>query len=382
MSGSEIELSPEELVRELAAGTPLHLLDVRAPERAAENPLDLVPPAFAHRRRGSEVLAEDDPSRSGLDPAAPLVVVCSRGRDSLVVTRHLRARGVAARSLAGGMAAWSRTLIERQITAPAPLDLVLQLDRVAKGALAYLLASDGRALVVDPPRDSAAIEAAIAVRSLELVGVAETHVHADFLSGAAQLARRHGVPHLVHGRDLTLPYDGRRSALETTDLAAEREISLGRARIAIEPTPGHTEGSVTFRVGDTLALTGDFVFVGSVGRPDLGGRTETWTDELFASLERARRDWPEDLVVLPGHYAGAAERRADGAVAARFGDLLESNEPLGLRHRDAFRAWVAARVGDYPERYRRIKAINLGLEWASPEDADELDAGRNRCALA
>ena len=384
MSGEGLELTPSELVRELESGAPLHLLDVRAPERLASGTVDAVPPERFHNVRGSQVLAAADPRALGLDPAAELAVVCGRGMDSLVVTRHLVARGYRARSLAGGMAAWRTALVERPIEAIEPragLDLVVQFDRVANGALAYVLASDGRALVVDPPRRTRAIESALAARGLALAAVAETHVHADFLSGAAELAARHGVPHYLHGRDLVLPYDGRRGRLEVVDLAGGREIALGRARIAAEETPGHTEGSVSFRVGDELVLSGDFVFVASVGRPDLGGRTEEWTGELFASLARARSGWSRDLLVLPGHYAGDRERRADRAVAATFGELLASNEPLGITDLDAFRAWVAARAGDYPERYRRLKAINLGLESPPADEADELDAGRNQCAL-
>ena len=381
-SASNLEISAAELVRAVEAGEPLHVLDVRAPERLASGAVDVVAVERFHNVRGSQVLAARDPRSLGLDPGVPLAVVCGRGRDSLTVTRHLAAHGFDARSLVGGMVEWMATLVERELPASAPLDVALQFDRVGKGALAYLLASDGRALVVDPPRRTEAIEAALAARSLALAGVAETHVHADFLSGAAELARRFGVPHYLHGRDLLLPYDGRRGRLTVTDLAEVREIRLGRARIAVEETPGHTEGSVSFRVGDELVLSGDFVFVASVGRPDLGGRTGAWTDELFASLERARAGWPGDLRVLPGHYSDARERSAEHWVGARFRDLLAANEPLRIADRGEFRVWVAARAGDYPESYRRIKAINLALETPSLDEAETLEAGRNQCALA
>ena len=101
---------------------------------------------------------------------------------------------------------------------------------------------------------------------------------------------------------------------------------------------------------------------------------------LWRSLERARREWPERILVLPAHYSTAEERRADHAVAAPLGDLLRENEPLGLDE-EAFTRWVLGRTGDFPEAYRRIKAVNVGLERPGPDEMDELELGRNQCAL-
>jgi glyoxylase-like metal-dependent hydrolase (beta-lactamase superfamily II) len=145
-------------------------------------------------------------------------------------------------------------------------------------------------------------------------------------------------------------------------------------------TPGHTEGHLSWRVGEAAVLTGDFLFVRSIGRPDLGDKAEEWTPVLWGSLERARREWPAGILVLPAHYSGAGERRADHAVAAPFGDLLRDNEPLRL-DRDGFTAWVLGRTGGFPEAYRRIKAVNVGLEHPGPDEMDELELGRNQCAL-
>jgi glyoxylase-like metal-dependent hydrolase (beta-lactamase superfamily II) len=250
-----------------------------------------------------------------------------------------------------------------------------------RGALGYLLVSAGEGWIIDPPRDTSAYLDAVRRDGVRVVGVADTHIHADYVSGAPALAESLGVPYYLHPADAVSPYDGRpgRVSFEPVDDGAT--IRVGRGEIRVEHTPGHTEGSVTYRMGDDAALTGDFLFIGSVGRPDLGGKTDAWTPELWKSLERAKRGWPAGLRIHPAHYAGAGEREPDLTVGKRFGDLPAVNEPLRFQSGGEFTRWVKARAGVYPDVYRIIKGLNLALETASPEEMDELEGGKNACAL-
>jgi len=86
--------------------------------------------------------------------------------------------------------------------------------------------------------------------------------------------------------------------------------------------------------------------------------------------------------ILPAHYGSESERNADRSVGAELGSLAARNHPLRLRDEAAFRSWVAARVGGFPESYRAIKLANLGLLSPSQEEAAILEAGKNQCALA
>ncbi len=382
MSEEPAEISCEDLVRRVESGEELHVLDVRAPERLAAGRVDIVAESRFHNVKGSVVLAAADPGAIGLPRDALLAVVCGHGNDSRRVTAHLRGAGFRAASLHGGVAAWAHTVVPRTLASPPELDLLVQGDRRAKGCLAYLLASEGEAVIVDPPRRADLLLEIISRHGLRVVAVCDTHAHADYVSGASALARRFGAPYRLHPADATSPYDGARGRLSFEPIEDGATIAFGRARLTAIHTPGHTEGSVTFRLGDHLALTGDFVFVGSVGRPDLGGQLERWSGTLFDSLERARRDWPPTLRILPAHYASEEERTADGAIEGVFGELLRTNEPLAQRDRDAFLAWIRERAGNFPEAYRRIKRLNLGLELASDEELEELEAGRNQCALS
>jgi glyoxylase-like metal-dependent hydrolase (beta-lactamase superfamily II) len=277
------------------------------------------------------------------------------------------------------MERWSRVLIGRDLPVAGEWDALVQFDRPGKGSLSYLLVSDGEALVVDPPRATEAIVARAAEIGARIVGVGDTHVHADYVSGGPRLAASLGVPYHLHPDDATHPFDGRPGRIDFSPLESGGTIRVGRAVVTVEHTPGHTLGSVSFQAGG-CALSGDFVFVSSVGRPDLAGRTEEWTDDLWRSLERARAEWPDERRVHPGHYAGEDERNEDRTIGRPFGEIRRANEPLGIDGEEAFRAWVSARVRPAPEAYRRIKAINIGLEMVTDAEADELEVGRNECA--
>ena len=159
-------------------------------------------------------------------------------------------------------------------------------------------------------------------------------------------------------------------------------VAFGRATLRAVHVPGHTLGSLTLVADESLALTGDFLFVQSVGRPDLGGQRDAWAARLWESLERARSAWPGDLVVLPAHYVGERERRADRSIGARFDVVTATNEAAAIQDPATFRAWVAAHTTALPDSYRTIKLANLGLATVSEADAEILEFGPNQCAVS
>jgi glyoxylase-like metal-dependent hydrolase (beta-lactamase superfamily II) len=157
-------------------------------------------------------------------------------------------------------------------------------------------------------------------------------------------------------------------------------LKVGSGEVRVAHTPGHTEGSVTYMAGD-VALTGDFIFVASVGRPDLGGKAEEWTLTLWKSLERARAEWPPETRIYPAHYASQMEREPDRTVGCSLAEVTARNEPIRIKDQAAFVAWVGSKVGKAPDAYRKIKAVNLGLLEVWDMEAQELEGGRNECAL-
>jgi len=181
----------------------------------------------------------------------------------------------------------------------------------------------GEALVVDPRRDIDVYETIAEREGLRISHVAETHIHADFLSGARELAHATGARLLLSdegGPDWQY-------AFEHEGLHDGDRIRIGNVTVDVRHTPGHTPEHITFVVTDTpagdaptMALTGDFVFVGDVGRPDLlekaakvEGAQEQGARELYRSLQ-GMREMPQYLAVWPGHGAGSACGKALGAV--------------------------------------------------------------------
>jgi len=382
MSEPSVPLIPApDLARRLDQGERVQLLDIRSPERVAQGRITFGATLDFRALTASQLyqLATLDPLR--LDPAAPVAVVCGHGNSSTQATRFLRDRGFEAYSVAGGMAAWETVYLPRRLSPTRALEHVIQVDRVGKGALSYVLVSDGDAVVVDPGRHLQPYEALLEDLGATAAAVIDTHMHADYLSGARAAAARWQVPYFVHPEDARSPYDGSEGRFAHQPLTEGDTIAFGHATLVAAHVPGHTLGSTALVADETLALTGDFLFVQSVGRPDLGGQRDAWTARLWDSLQRVRREWPGDRLVLPAHYAKETERRADRSVAARFDVITATNEAVAIQDPRAFLAWVTAHAATQPEAYRTIKLANLGLVDVADADAEILEVGPNVCAI-
>lgn len=212
----------------------------------------------------------------------------------------------------------------------------------------------GEAIVVDANRDiDQYVDAASAV-GLTIAYVTETHIHADFVSGSRALASRTGGEVLL-----------------SDSLADGQSIRVGNVRLDVMHTPGHTPEHVTFIVTDSAAdrpwgaLTGDFIFVGDVGRPDLleraakvQGTAESGARALFASLRRFR-EMPVDLQIWPGHGAGSACGKALGAMpSTTLGYELATNWAFGITDEDAFVREVLSGQPEPPRYFAIMKRVN------------------------
>ncbi|WP_109471994.1 MBL fold metallo-hydrolase [Ornithinimicrobium cavernae] len=184
--------------------------------------------------------------------------------------------------------------------------------------------ANGTAIVVDPRRDIRQYLDLAAHHGLRITAVAETHIHADFLSGTRELAAATGATAYVSGEggeDWAYGFDA--ELLRDGDT-----ITLGNITITARHTPGHTPEHLSYLVTDGAFseepgyyLTGDFVFSGDVGRPDLLDEAAGYQDtrfagarQLFASLQNAFLTLPDHVQVHPGHGAGSACGKALGAL--------------------------------------------------------------------
>ena len=383
MSDSTLpQIPPQELAERLDRGEALQVLDVRAAEKVERGHIVLGAELEFHAQPNSRLFAMPDINALQLDASRPIAVVCNHGNSSKRATAFLRERGYEAYSVIGGMAAWETVYVARSLSPTPSLSHVVQLDRVGKGALSYVLVSDGDAVIVDPGRHLERYDDLLVELGATLAAIVDTHVHADYVSGARAAATRWNVPYFLHPDDAVSPYDNRPGKLAYQPLRDGDTIAFGHATLRALHVPGHTLGSIALVADEGLALTGDFLFVQSIGRPDLGGKSEAWAKLLWQSLERVRQSWPGELLILPAHYASESERRADRAVAARFDVIAATNPVVAIQDEKVFVKWIADHQTTFPEAYRTIKEANLGLVELSDADVEVLESGPNQCAVA
>ncbi|MBA3671265.1 MAG: MBL fold metallo-hydrolase, partial [Gemmatimonadaceae bacterium] len=267
-------------------------------------------------------------------------------------------------------------------------------ERLAQAS--YLLAcqSSGEAVVVDPLRDAAPYLELAQREHVRITHVVETHVHADYVSGAAALARAAGATLMLSGEgDPSSGYRLDRFAGSHALHDGDR-FQVGAIRFDVLHVPGHTPEHLAFLVTDTAAvnvpmgmLSGDFVFVGDVGRPDLlersvgvQGSMERSARALYRSLQRLR-DLPDHLQLWPGHGPGSACGKALGAVPqSTLGYERLSNWAFTTTDEGEFVRTVLAGQPDPPAYFARMKSLNPlgGLPMPS---AVRLDLAALRAAI-
>jgi len=210
----------------------------------------------------------------------------------------------------------------------------------------YLIGDEttGRAVVVDPRRDVEEYITDARNQGLAIELVIETHFHADFVSGHLELARATGAE-IAYGESAETEFPSRK-------LADGERIRLGEVELEIRATPGHTPESISVVVWERATdetpygvLTGDTLFIGDVGRPDLLSSVGVTADELATSLYRSIQEklltLPDGTRVFPGHGAGSAcGKSLSTATQSTIGEQRSENYALQLSGADAFVAAV------------------------------------------
>lgn len=385
-AGAELPEVPKieipELLERADAGKSLFLLDVRNDEDYASWKLEGRKPVETLHVPYFDFIEEEDESFAKVPMDREVVVLCAQGDSSEMIAEMLNERGGSARNVAGGMFAYGEYL--QAVKVPLAKDEegrfeVWQLNRRGKGCLTYVVRSKDEAIVVDPSRSIGQIEAFLDSIGARLVHVLDTHVHADHVSGGPELSSKHGVPYFVAaGADFELKK-------KVTELTDGEEIPLGgddgvKVVVQAVATPGHTPGSTSYLIAGHYLLSGDTIFVKSVGRPDLGGQVVKWGRSLFHTLRERIASLPDDTVVLPAHYADVSEIGDDGVVAGRLGDLRRTVPELQIESEEAFVEAMREAVKEPPASYADIIKVNLGVLQVDPEKIVEWELGKNQCA--
>ncbi|QDT12683.1 MBL fold metallo-hydrolase [Planctomycetes bacterium K23_9] len=229
------------------------------------------------------------------------------------------------------------------------------------------------AIVVDPGRDIDQYIAMADKEELELIAVAETHIHADYVSGARELADRVGAKLYVSDEG---PAEWKYLYLDDYDhelMHDGDQFTIGKIVLDVMHTPGHTPESISFVLTDQGGgadkpmgiFTGDFVFVGSIGRPDLleqaagiANTAEPGARDLFHSAERFKT-LPDYLQVWPAHGAGSACGKGLGAIpSSTVGYEKQFNPALQFTDEDDFVGYILADQPEAPKYFAVMKRVN------------------------
>ena len=365
-----IEIYPELLRDWLEAGRAVDVIDIRP---SAEYSAWKIPGArnidvyWAIHANDPGALA-DYQARAGI----PVVLVCFSGQTSLIAARYLRGRGVPAMSLAGGMSRWSLAWNTAEVPLEASSASVIQVRRTGKGCLSYIIGSDGEALVIDASVEPGVYQHLAGVHQWQITQVLDTHIHADHLSRSRQLASSAGAEHLLPRQERTsFAYHG---------VGDGEVVKVGKARLAVLGTPGHTPESISLVLDGQALFTGDTLFIDNVGRPDLKAdlpETTRRAHALYQSLSRLRKLDPR-LIVLPCHASQPVAFNGQ-PLARPLEDVLKSARSLEFDE-PAFVDWILSRLPPTPPHFEDIVGLNEAGEFP-PFNPIRLEAGANFCAM-
>lgn len=226
----------------------------------------------------------------------------------------------------------------------------------------YLIGSEGEAAVVDPQRDVDEYIGEAAANGLQIKYVIETHLHADFVSGHQELAARTGAQ-IVFGEKADAAFD---------HCAARdgEEIALGKVILRFLETPGHTPEGISVLVIDTevstepqKVLTGDTLFIGDVGRPDLAGgkgyTPQMMAEMMYESLHEKLLKLPDEVEVYPAHGAGSmCGRNMSKETSSTIGEQRRFNYALKPMSKEEFVKMMTADLPEAPVYFPKDAEIN------------------------
>jgi glyoxylase-like metal-dependent hydrolase (beta-lactamase superfamily II) len=377
-------ITAEQLKDMIDTGEDFVLYDTRSPDSfedwhiaEAEN--------VEYSGSDDELVGEFDETE--LDAGDTVVTICATGDSASSFAEHLEHEGHAhdVKTVDGGMEAWSMVYDVAPVATENDDLVVLQLQRRSKGCLGYAVGSKraGEAALVDVTRATDVFLDAVRDRGLKVTHILDTHIHADHISRGKRLADQLDVPY-----HLGAPAETREPSVEFDPLEPNEVIELGDVEIKAVHTPGHTTGMTSYLVDNEALLTGDTLFVESIGRTELQFADQDARDGAriqYETLHKVIMTEPNDVKILPGHFSVTNDGQYVDVTPGQpmfstVGYLWQHNE-LIRKDEDEFVEHMFENLPSKPPNYEQVIATNLG-EYEPEDEAEEteLELGPNRCA--
>ncbi len=305
-------------------------------------------------------------------------IVCAKEGSARYVAEILERHGFDdVGYLAGGIKTWGNLLVPKLVATDQGYQL-FQFIRPGKASCSYGLICGKEMMLFDPSRNIDFYLDFAATQGCMVIKTFETHLQADYIAGSREIAQRTGA--VFYGND----GDFKNSKNPYIPLAdgTKHGFSLGGPTVRVLFTPGHTPGSTSYLIDERFFISGDMIFINSVGRPDLGGKAEEWAGMLYGSIQMVKQ-LDHRLLVLPGHYIDWEEANEDLVFARSLGEVLERNQHIyGMADLAAFVAFIKGNMRPQPEEYGVIRLVNANLRQEEELRQEELDLGKNECAAS
>ncbi len=355
------------------------LLDVRNEEEfdrfkvEGPYPFDMLNVAYF------EFMEFEEESVAKVPSGKKIRIVCAKEGSAKYVAEILEKHGYKDVSyLEGGIRTWGNMLSPVKAGGSEGYELY-QFRRPAKASLSYALVCGKETFIFDPAKNTAAYRQFTQDQGSTIVRTFETHRQADYISGSDSLRREIGAEIVVPDPDFDVarfPY----TPVADGDIFT---FSDGGPEVRAIHTPGHTPGSTSYLIDNRYLISGDAVFILSIGRPDLGGMAEAWSKLLFRTMTDKILKWDRSLIVLPGHYMDWREADENLVFAASLETIISNNVDIyNVNEETAFFAFIKKNMRPQPEEYAKIRDINAGLLEVDEDEADIMDLGKNECAAS
>lgn len=308
----------------------------------------------------------------------PVRIVCAKEGSAKYVGEILVKHGFdSVGYLQDGIKSWGNALVPMLVRKTDSYALY-QFIRPGKASCSYALIHGKEMMLFDPSRNIDFYLDFAAQQGCMITKTFETHLQADYIAGSQDIAGKTGAAIVANDGD----FKGSKIDYQSLTDGEIIQFSTGGPAVRVFFSPGHTPGSTCFIIDERFFISGDTVFINSVGRPDLGGEAEAWAGMLYDTIQKVKK-LDQSLVVLPGHFADWAEANEKLTFALPLGEVLGRNQNIyDLASREEFTAFIKANMRPQPEEYATIRKVNANLIPKDDAEQEVLDLGKNECAAS
>jgi glyoxylase-like metal-dependent hydrolase (beta-lactamase superfamily II) len=305
-------------------------------------------------------------------------IVCAKEGSAQFVAEILEKHGFTdVGYLAGGIKSWGNLLVPTLLHDDDGYQLY-QFIRPGKGSCSYGLIYQNSMMLFDPTRNLDFYLDFARDQGCTISATAETHLQADYIAGSRMIAEQTGASLYANKDD----FSG--AQFEYVAVADGQDIGFGDGspQVKVVFSPGHTPGSTMYLIDERYLITGDIIFIKSIGRPDLGGMVDEWSDTLFQTI-RNIGDYDGSIIILPGHFIGWDEANEQLSFADSLENIRRANQSIyQIDNGEDFLAFIKQNMREQPPEYAKIRRVNANIEQVDDEEAEILDLGKNECAAS